>query len=159
MAKWWQFWKSERVSGKYAAYVSVDPVSQARRTLLWMGPEELSVLKQVADIQGHVDVATPDSGASTQSVSKADIDWAIRVDKLAARASSASQRRQYGDAINSYLAALDEAPGADIYLMSVGSCLAMLRDKQNAIRFLRRAHEINPQNQQIAENLRKCQMS
>ena len=159
MAKWWQFWKSEDVSERYATHLSADPVSQARRMLLWLGPEELSVLKQAAETQERVDVAAADGGTSVQSVSKTDIDWAIRVDKFAERASSASQRRQYKEAVSSYLAALGEAPGADIYLMSVGSCLAMLRDKRNALRFLRRAHEINPENQQISRNLRQCQMS
>ena len=158
MRRWWQFWKAGAQSDGYGPHLLAEPVSETRRMLLWMGPEQLAMLKQAADIQGQVDVATPDGGASVVSVSKADLDWAIRVDKLAEPPSLASQRRQYREAVNHYLSALTEAPGADIYLMSVGSCFAMLHDKQNALRFLRRAHEINPRNQQITGNLKKCQM-
>ena len=158
MRTWWQFWKSTGGADRYETHLSAEPVSETRRMLLWMGPDELGMLKQAADVQGNVDVATPDGGGSMFSVSKADLDWAIRVDRLAEPASRAAQKRQHKEAIRHYLDALAEASGSDIYLMSVGSCFAMLGDKENALRFLRRAHEINPRNQQIAGNLKKCQM-
>jgi tetratricopeptide (TPR) repeat protein len=154
MSKWWKFWGGTQGGDKYSAYLEAEPVSLVRRALLWMGPDQLALLKSAADAMGHVDFATPEGGM--QKASKEDMEWAIAVDKLAERASSASQARRYADAISHYLKALDEAPGACLYLMSLGSCFAMLRDKKNALRFLQRAHEINPGSSQISSNLNKC---
>lgn len=156
MTIWWRRRKSGG-PGKYETHLSAKPVSETRRMLLWMGPEQLAMLKQAADCQGSVDVATPEGGTML-TVSKSDIEWAIRVDRLAEPASRAAQRRRHKEAIGHYLTALAEAPGTDIYLTGVGSCFAMLGDKKNPLRFPLRAHEINPLNQQIACSLSKCQV-
>jgi tetratricopeptide (TPR) repeat protein len=86
-------------------------------------------------------------------VTAQDIEWAIRVDAIAGEAEDAFKRGDVLDAIERYRNALREAPGCDVYLMSIGTCFAELGALRDAVRYFERASQISPQNAQIARNL------
>ena len=131
--------------------LTAKPISRERMDLLWMDAEELEVL-----VEGRHEVFLgPEKGGPKKLlVTKEDVGWAKQVDKVAARAAEASARGDFAIAIILYRDALELAPGADIYLMSIGSCYANMGQPRNALPCLERAHQISPNNQRIARNLR-----
>ena len=88
-----------------------------------------------------------------RSLARGFADWALRVDAIAGEAESAFRSGDVLVAIERYRDALQEAPGCDVYLMSMGTCYAELGALRDAVRYFERAAQISPQNAQIARNL------
>ena len=156
-------------AAKIAADLSCAPLPRKLMNLLWVGPEQLEILKSVAKGAYSnvkvVDLGSDDStpGAdilktiarqiSEGQVSADDLDWALRVDAIAGEAESAFRSGDVLVAIERYRDALQEAPGCDVYLMSMGTCYAELGALGDAVRYFERAAQISPQNARIARNL------
>jgi cytochrome c-type biogenesis protein CcmH/NrfG len=137
--------------------------------LLWVGPAQLELFKALAKgAYRNVAVETPAADEPTPAadlfkalaqqisageVTAEDIAWAIGVDAIAGEAEEAFKRGDVLEAIERYRDALQEAPGCDVYLMSMGTCYAELGALRDAVRYYERAARISPQNAQIARNL------
>lgn len=156
-------------AAKIIADLSAAPLARKLMNLLWIGPAQLEVLKAIGK-GAYANVAveslasdepTPAADlfktvarqVSEGQVTAADIAWAIRVDAMAGEAEDAFRRDNVLDAIERYRDALQEAPGCDVYLMSMGTCYAELGALRDAVRYFERAAQISPQNAQIARNL------
>lgn len=144
------------------ADLNATPISRVRMDLLWLDPIHLQQCRQA--LQQGAEVGFPPSrpvfrrmqeAFDRRQVSVADIDWAIAVDGIAADAVELGQRDP-ARAIGKYREALRSAPGCDLYLMSVGSCLAMTGQPEQGLRYLERAAEINPTDEQVENNLQDC---
>jgi len=156
-------------AARIAADLSAAPLSRKRMNLLWVGPMQLELFKTMAKgAYQNVAVETlaadePTPAAdlfkaiaqqiSTGQVTAEDIAWAIRVDAIAGEAEESFKRGDVLEAIERYRDALQEAPGCDVYLMSMGTCYAELGALRDAVRYYERAAQISPQNAQIARNL------
>jgi tetratricopeptide (TPR) repeat protein len=156
-------------AAKIAADLSCAPLPRNLINLLWVGPEQLEILKSVAKGAYSnvkvVDVGSddPTPGAdilktiarqiSEGQVSADDLDWALRVDAIAGEAENTFKRGDVLVAIERYRDALQEAPGCDVYLMSMGTCYAELGALRDAVRYFERAAQVSPQNARIARNL------
>jgi len=156
-------------AAKIAADLSCAPLPRNLINLLWVGPEQLEILKSVAKGTYSnikvVDLGSDDSnpGAdilktiarqiSEGQVSADDLNWALRVDAIAGEAESAFRSGDVLAAIERYRDALQEAPGCDVYLMSMGTCYAELGALRDAVRYFERAAQVSPQNARIARNL------
>jgi Tetratricopeptide repeat len=156
-------------AAKVAADLSAAPLARKLMNLLWIGPAQLEVLEAVAKgAYANVAVESLASDEPTPAadlfktvarqvgegqITADDIAWALRVDGMAGEAEDAFRRGDVLDAIERYRDALKEAPGCDVYLMSMGTCYAELGALRDAVRYLERAAQINPQNAQIARNL------
>jgi hypothetical protein len=155
-------------AARIAADLSAVPLSRKRMNLLWVGPAQLELFKALAKgAYRNVAVETlaadePTPAAdlfkalaqqvSAGQVTAEDIAWAIRVDAIAGEAEEAFRRGDVLEAIERYRDALLEAPGCDVYLMSMGTCYAELGALRDAVRYFERAAQISPQNAQIARN-------
>jgi tetratricopeptide (TPR) repeat protein len=156
-------------AAKIAADLSAAPLARKLMNLLWVGPAQLEVLKAVAK-GAYANVAVESLASdepapaadllrtimrqiSEGQVTADDITWALRVDAMAGEAEDAFKRGDVLDAIERYRDALQEAPGCDVYLMSMGTCYAELGALRDAVRYYERAAQISPQNAQIARNL------
>lgn len=138
--------------------LTVEPIPLNRMTLLWMTPEELNVI-ELAVAEDHAIIVGPEKGGPRGlTVTRSDIEWARGVDRIAAKAVDASTRGDFVQAIDLYLQALVQAPGADIYLMSIGACYVNMGRFRDALTYFRRAHEVSPQNGCVTENLRMLEM-
>lgn len=137
--------------------LKAEPIARERMDLLWTDGEQLEVLLLAADTGSEVFMGLEQGGPKKLSVSREDVEWAISVDKVAAKAADASSRGDFEAAIRHYREALRLAPGADIYLMSIGACYANMGRPRKALPYLRRAHEISPGNPRIQKNLRALQ--
>jgi hypothetical protein len=156
-------------AAKIAADLSPAPLPRKRMNLLWVGPMQLDLFKtmtkgvyqnvKVANLASDEPIPAADLFAtimrqiSDGQVTAEDIDWAVKVDAIAGEAESAFQRGDVLDAIEKYRDALQDAPGCDVYLMSMGTCYAELGALRDAVRYYERAAQISPQNAQIARNL------
>jgi tetratricopeptide (TPR) repeat protein len=156
-------------AARIAADLSAAPVSRKRMNLLWVGPVQLELLKTMAKgVYQNVAVETLASDEPTPAadlfkaiaqqisagqVTAEDVAWAIRVDAIAGEAEEAFKRGDVLEAIERYRDALQDAPGSDVYLMSMGTCYAELGALRDAVRYYERAAQISPQNAQIARNL------
>jgi hypothetical protein len=156
-------------AAKIAADLSSAPLPRKLMNLLWVGGEQLEILKSVAKGAYSnvkvVDVGSddPTPGAdilktiarqiSEGQVSADDLDWALRVDAIAGEAENTFKRGDVLVAIERYRDALQEAPGCDVYLMSMGTCYAELGALRDAVRYFERAAQVSPQNARIARNL------
>ena len=156
-------------AAKIAADLSSAPLPRKLMNLLWVGGEQLEILKSVAKGTYSnikvVDLGSDDSnpGAdilktiarqiSEGQVSADDLNWALRVDAIAGEAESTFRSGDVLAAIERYRDALQEAPGCDVYLMSMGTCYAELGALRDAVRYFERAAQISPQNARIARNL------
>jgi hypothetical protein len=156
-----------------AAKITADlisaPLPRKLMNLLWIGPQQLEILKSVAkgtysnvkvmDLGSDEPTPTADllktiaRQISEGQVTAVDLDWALRVDAIAGEAEGAFNRGDVLDAIERYRDALQDAPGCDVYLMSMGTCYAELGALRDAVRYFERAAEISPQNSRIARNL------
>jgi hypothetical protein len=149
--------------------LNATPISRKHMDLLWLDPMHLQQCRQA--LQQGAQIGFPNGSAFADTapvfrrmqeafdrgqVSVADLDWAIAVDGIAADAEELG-RRDPARAIGKYREALCSAPGCDLYLMSVGSCLAMVENPEQGVRYLERAAEINPVSERIASNLDNCQ--
>ena len=152
-----------------AAELGSAPLPRKRMNLLWVGKMQLQVFKAMAK-GGYTNIAFVDLGSDVSApaaellqtimrqisdgqVTAQDIEWAIRVDAIAGEAEDAFKRGDVLEAIERYRDALQEAPGCDVYLMSMGACYAELGALRDATRYYERAAEISPQNARIARNL------
>jgi hypothetical protein len=156
-------------AAKMVADLSAAPLARKRMNLLWIGPAQLEVLEAVAKgAYANVAVESLASDEPTPAadlfktvarqvtegqITADDIAWALRVDAMAGEAEDAFRRGDVLDAIERYRDALQEAPGCDVYLMSMGTCYAELGALRDAVRYFERAAQISPQNAQIARNL------
>ena len=134
-------------------FLTAPAIERNRMALLWTDADQLEALDMVVGIGGPI--LLPDENGNPQKldVTKEDVSWAKKVDLIAAKAAEASNRGDYEKSITFYKNALELAPGADIYLMSIGACYAKLGNNQKAQAYLNRAHEISPQNKRIKTNL------
>ncbi len=156
-------------AARIAADLSAAPLSRKRMNLLWVGPVQLELFKTMAKgVYQTVAVETLASDEPTPAadlvkaiaqqisagqVTAEDIAWAIRVDAVAGEAEEAFKRGDVLEAIERYRDALQDAPGCDVYLMSMGTCHAELGALRDAVRYYERATQISPRNVQIARNL------
>ena len=139
--------------------LTVDPISRERMDMLWMDAEELEVLQIAVEGKHEVFIGPEKGGSRKLTVTREDVEWAKSVDRIAAKAAKASSRHDFITAIKYYKEALKLAPGADIYLMSIGSCYANMQQLQEALLYLNRAHEISPNNRRVSKNLRVLEMT
>jgi Flp pilus assembly protein TadD len=156
-------------AARIAADLSAAALSRQRMNLLWVGPLQLELLETMAKgVHQNVVVETlaadePTPAAdlfkaiaqqiSAGQVTAQDIAWAIRVDAIADEAEAAFKRGDVLEAIERYRDALQDAPGCDVYLMSMGTCYAELGALRDAVCYYERAAQISPRNAQIARNL------
>jgi len=141
--------------------LQADSARRDRMDLLWLDPQHLLTLKEAVERGIAVDV---EHGAGDLyervignvnggKIAVDDLNWALEVDALAAKAEAASKAGDYRAAIRHYRAALRLAPGCDLYIMSIGSCYGHLDEDELALRYLERAAQISPSNPRIARNL------
>jgi tetratricopeptide (TPR) repeat protein len=140
-----------------------EPIPRKRMELLWMDGKELEVLRAIMAGMGNYAHGTNigPKGSFQKNMhdfTREDVEWALCVDRIAAQAADASKRGNFEAAINHYEEALRMAPGADIYLMSIGACYANMNNPEMALPYLQRAHAISPSNQRILKNLRGLQL-
>ena len=135
------------------ALLRATPISRARMDLLWLDPPHLAALRRQVGADGRVTLAIED-GTETRShtLTIADLDWAKRIEAIVDQGFAAGELGMYQDAIGFYREALALAPGCDLFLMSIGSALAMLGDLDAGAAFLARALEISPTNARIRGN-------
>lgn len=145
-----------------SADLQATPISRVHMDLLWLDPMHLQQCRQA--LQQGAEVGFPatrpvfrrmQDAFDRRQLSVADLDWALAVDGIAAIAADLGQRDP-SRAIGKYREALRSAPGCDLYLMSVGSCLAMTGQAEQGLRYFERAAEINPTDEQIDNNLQDC---
>jgi tetratricopeptide (TPR) repeat protein len=134
------------------ADLRAQPISTDRMKLLWFDPAVLGLLAPNSS-GNETGVFTVGATVHEMKPSAGDIEWAKKVNVFAVRAAEASKRDDYAEAIKWYRQALDLAPGCDLYLMSIGCCYASSGQVKTGLRYLQRAHEINPSNQRIQRNL------
>ncbi|MBN2588535.1 MAG: hypothetical protein JXA96_01630 [Sedimentisphaerales bacterium] len=138
-------------------FLRASPIERKRMQLLWTDAEQLEILEMA--VANGAPAFFPDENGKPQvfDITKEDVSWAIKVDIVAAKAAEAASRNDYRTAITFYKNALKLAPGADIYLMSIGCCYENLGQKQDALSYLKRAQDISPQNTRIKNNLEALQ--
>lgn len=141
-------------TGKGPDETSAEPISQGRMVLLWMDPSGLRVLKASIGKE-HVTSVVPDDrgGLRELQATVEDVEWAEQINRIAEKASSASNRGDYTEAIRLYREALKLAPGCDLYLMSIGCCYANIGEPRQGLKYLERAAQISPSNARIKSNL------
>lgn len=147
--------------------LSAEPLQRWKLDLLWVGPAVLHHLRTLATMaeQGEAAYQTIGEGEEearvgrlaelvvSRQITVADIDWAIGVDSIAGEAERLAGDEDRFGAINHYRAALRQAPGCDVYLLSIGVCLFHLGAAGDALKYLQRAREIDPANLRIRRNL------
>jgi tetratricopeptide (TPR) repeat protein len=136
-------------------------ISRERRDLLWQDPatfEGAASGGSLMDIlaQGGATFVTIGGGGEVRSSAgpaPKDTAWVRKVNERAVSARSAAEAGDYEAAISRYRAALELAPGCDLYLMSVGVCYAKLGHPEAGLPYLVRADRTSPGNEQIGANL------
>jgi tetratricopeptide (TPR) repeat protein len=160
--KWWQFWRTGRPSQDAASSNSAlrkftaNSISRDRMALLWMEEGQLEGLSGAVSL-GVGDIFVDDfltGGTKRLTVTSEDVEWSKLVFKIAARADAAARQRDFPAAIEFYKEALALAPGADIYLMSIGCCYGNMGLPEKGIPYLRCAQRISPASERIRNNLR-----
>lgn len=146
------FWA--KLFGKGTDEINQESISRDKMDLLWVDVSALNVLKATIG-KGQVTHSVPDDqgGVRELQVTAEDIDWAEKVNKLAEKASDASNSKNYAEAIGLYHKALIMAPGCDLYLMSIGCCYANMGQPKKGIKYIERAAKISPGNKRIQSNL------
>jgi hypothetical protein len=141
---------AERYSQRQTA-ARTEPT--ARNSMLWFGAPVLERWR--AALESGRDVAyVSESGEPRDLVATVeDIDWALSVDRIAGQAENAAHAGDLVEAIRLYQSALDVAPDAAVYLMSIGTCYGQLGALADAIRYYERAAAIEPDNERIRKNL------
>lgn len=136
------------------ALLTAEPISRKRMDLLWLDPPRLRMIEQGLAEHGAVSVVLGDSTSQREhEITAEDIDFAKGVEQIVDKAHAAGERGDYEEAVRWYTEALRQAPGCDLFLMSIGDGYASLGQVGRGLRFLKRAAEISPGNQRIADNL------
>lgn len=147
--------------------LTAEPLPRWKLDLLWVGPSLLQELRILATMAGEGKAAFQTIGegeeearvarlaerVASRQITIADIDWAIGVDSIAGEAERLAGDEDRFGAITQYRAALRQAPGCDVYLLSIGVCLFHLGAARDAVTYMQRAHEIDPANSRIRRNL------
>ena len=137
------------------AFIRATPISRARMDLLWLDPPHLAELEAPLAEHGRTTFRMETSGgARDHSITQSDYEWAKSVEAVVDKAYAAGQAGLYDVAIRCYKEALGLAPGCDLFLMSIGSCYAMLGNVGAGLSYLTRAAELDPDNGVISMNLR-----
>lgn len=148
------------LDGTDAAYLTAAPVEHKRMLLLWLGANVLHHINRTLDHQPAVGVLMGDSHDQREwDVTRADVLWAMEVSVVAEQAHEAGKRGDFVSAIHLYKQALQQAPGCDLYLMSIGVGYHQLGERGKALDYLHRAAEISPDNARIRENLRLAEQA
>ena len=124
--------------------------------LLWMEEGQLNAVTGAVSL-GVSDISVDDflkGGTRKLTVTSEDVEWAKSVLKVAARADVAATQRDFQTAIQFYEEALALAPGADIYLMSIGCCYGNMGFLEKGATYLQYAQTISPASERIRNNLR-----
>jgi tetratricopeptide (TPR) repeat protein len=132
------------------------PISKERMRLLWHDPSNLDILALTVEREDVVTLSLNDTGIHDWQPTAEDIAWAKKVNVFAIKATEASKREQYSQAIEFYRDALRLAPGCDLYLMSIGCCFGNMRRSSEGLPYLERAYQISPDNERIKRNLQAC---
>lgn len=148
-----------RLFGGTPEEITAEPIARERMDLLWFNPDEWDALEVAIKGDQPIFVGPDKGGPKEIKVTLEDLDWAKQVDEVAAKAVSAAGRGDFGSAVRHYRDALTLAPGTDLYLMSIGSCLANQKKIRQAVPYLQRANEISPSNQRIQNNLNACKQA
>lgn len=120
------------------ADLGATPIARNRMDLFWLDRGVLRVEKDLFETGKYSDIVRIDgtrggigsfeksvvSRITNGSISLDDMNWALAVDAIAVKAEGAGQCGEYAKAINLYRQALRQAPGCDIFLMSMGCCYA-----------------------------------
>lgn len=130
-----------------------EPISRDRMDLLWLDDAGLQVLRSSLGTSNVTVLPDDQGGVRKLRVSADDLEWADRVKIIAKKASAASARENYPEAIKFYSEALKLAPGCDLYLMSIGCCYGNMGQVRKGLPWVQRAAEISPQNARIQRNL------
>jgi len=147
--------------------LTAEPLPRWKLDLLWIGPELLQELRILAEMaaEGQAAFQTIGDGEEearvdrlarlvvSRQITAADIDWAIALDGIAGEAQRLAAGEDRFGALTRYRAALRQAPGCDVYLLSIGVCLFHLGAPDDALKYLQRAHTIDPSNTRIRQNL------
>lgn len=148
-----------RLFGGKKNELTVEPIARERMDLLWFNPDEWGTLELAIKDGTPVFVGPEKGGPKEIKVTIEGLEWIKQVDRIAAKAVSAAKQGNFSLAIQHYKDALKLAPGTDLYLMSIGSCLANQKKISEALPYLQRAHEISPNNQRILDNLNSCKQA
>lgn len=146
--------------------LSAAPISRARMDLLWLAPHIMQAFHQTLRAGQQISIMNR-TGAQEDDllygrinehfrrgeVGAADLEWAMRVDAIAEQAQMLGEGERPLDGIAKWREALAEAPGCDLYLMSMGAMFGALGMHAIAVRYLERAVQLNPQSPRIARNL------
>jgi hypothetical protein len=143
-----------------AAFLTAEPISRKRMDLLWLDPPHLAHVGQLL-AQQQVITITMGAGSAVQDheITREDFEWAKRIERIVDKAYSAGQDGRFPDGIRLYKEALRQAPGCDLFLMSIGVGRAQIGEKARGIRFLERAVQISPGNMRIRKNLEHVQQT
>ena len=152
------------IAAQIDADLAAQPLPRAKLDLLWLGAEYLSLLRSLGGRLPNFIGEQTDVTEMLQRCSRAlqageitidDVDWALKVDQ---QAGAAEGRFHAGDvlgAIAAFREGLRLAPGCDNYMMSMAICFYQLGMPKEALRYLERAHEINPESARIARKLQE----
>ena len=137
------------------AFLNAEPISRTGMDLLWLVPPHLAMLEQPLAGCPAITVSMGSTGATVQhrEVTRADLEWAKRIEGLVDQPHAAGQGGEFGEAIRYYQQALLLAPGCDLLLMSVGVAYAQAGETATGLRYLERAAQLSPGNTRIRKNL------
>jgi tetratricopeptide (TPR) repeat protein len=145
------------LSEEEEAELREEPITGELRDLIWLGDDSLAVImKQLQAGTSPETIAIPDANGIVTHLlqSKMEtIEWVRGINRVAAKAVGAGDRRNAADAIKFFRESLKLAPGCDLFLMSLGVCYAASGQRKKGIAYLRRAAEISPHNARIKKNL------
>jgi hypothetical protein len=147
--------------------LTADPLPRWKLDLLWVGPDTLQGYRALAAAPNRTNITAMATGDDEDGrrtitlarmigegkITAADLDWAIAVDGIAGDAEDLARAEDLLGAIRKFREGLRRAPGADVYLMSMASCFVRLGARDVALRYLERAHAVNPDNARIKRNL------
>jgi hypothetical protein len=147
--------------------LTAEPLPRWKLDLLWVGPDTLRGYRALAAAPNRANISAmaaseDEDGRRTVMLAKmvgagtitaADLDWAMSVDAVAGEAEDLARADDLLGAIRTFRDGLRRAPGADVYLMSMASCFVRLGARDVALRYLERAHAVNPENARIKRNL------
>lgn len=134
-------------------YLTAKEIDRKRMYLLWLDPPTLGGLEQPIRQRGKVCVEF--KPGKEYEIDMNDYIWAKEIEAVVDKAYAAGQKQDFKTSIEFYKKALDLAPGCDLFLMSIGTCFANLGNKELAVRYMKRASEISPDNNRIRQNLQR----
>jgi len=141
--------------------LTANPINREKMALLWLEQGQLEGLSGALSL-GLDTILIDDfvkGGTRNITISDKNLEWAKTVRKVAAKAEIAARQRDFKSAIQYYKEALKIAPGADIFIMSIGNCYGNMGLFEKGIAFLRCALTISPASTRIINNLQKLEAS